>query len=236
MSIVFIAYRLGHAHARRTSSPTPARSSIPPQPHPRDLPVDDRHPAAGRLRVGHRARRRGDQPGEGHQARRPAQPDHPGRRLLPASSTSPPTSPSARRRSPPRAPGRPKLTGYAAAGADAAPIGDDDPQHRRQDRSAHTGTTVSLIVAVTVLLALLGTTLACLNTGVRVTYAMAKDKEMPGILGLLHGKFATPHGGIWILTGVSAADRRLRRPRRSTSTTSPRSRWPRTPARSSSTG
>jgi amino acid transporter len=34
---------------------------------------------------------------------------------------------------------------------------------------------------------------------------MAKDKEMPGILGLLHGRFATPHGGIIILTLLSAA-------------------------------
>jgi amino acid transporter len=68
-----------------------------------------------------------------------------------------------------------------------------------------TGSTVSLIVAATVLIALLGTTLACLNTGVRVTYAMAKDKEMPGILGLLHGRFATPHGGIIVLTALSAA-------------------------------
>jgi amino acid transporter len=33
---------------------------------------------------------------------------------------------------------------------------------------------------------------------------MAKDKEMPGILGLLHGKFATPHAGIWILVSISA--------------------------------
>ncbi len=41
--------------------------------------------------------------------------------------------------------------------------------------------------------------------GVRVTYAMAKDKEMPGILGLLHGRFATPHGGIMVLTLISAA-------------------------------
>ncbi|MBV8303550.1 MAG: APC family permease, partial [Acidimicrobiia bacterium] len=56
----------------------------------------------------------------------------------------------------------------------------------------------------TVLLALIGTTLACLNTGVRVTYAMGKDKEMPGILGLLHGKHATPHMGIWILVAISA--------------------------------
>ena len=67
-----------------------------------------------------------------------------------------------------------------------------------------TGKTISLIVAATVLIALIGTTLACLNTGVRVTYAMAKDSEMPSILGLLHGKFATPHGGVWVLTGVSA--------------------------------
>jgi amino acid transporter len=71
--------------------------------------------------------------------------------------------------------------------------------------SLHAGFTVSLLVAATVLIALVGTTLACLNTGVRVTYAMAKDKEMPGILGLLHGRFATPHGGILVLTLISAA-------------------------------
>jgi basic amino acid/polyamine antiporter, APA family len=96
------------------------------------------------------------------------------------------------------------LTGYAASGADPAPIG--TMIHNIAETSLnHTGTTVSLIVAATVLMALLGTTLACLNTGVRVTYAMAKDKEMPGILGLLHGKFATPHGGILVLTVISAA-------------------------------
>ena len=96
------------------------------------------------------------------------------------------------------------LTGYAAAGSDPAPIG--TMIHNIAEKSlGHTGTTVSLIVAVTVLMALLGTTLACLNTGVRVTYAMAKDKEMPGILGLLHSRFATPHGGIVILTVLSAA-------------------------------
>jgi amino acid transporter len=96
-----------------------------------------------------------------------------------------------------------KLTGYGAAAVSGAPIG--DMLKTIGDQSlGNTGTTVSLIVAVTVLLALIGTTLACLNTGVRVTYAMAKDKEMPGILGLLHGRFATPHGGIWILTGFTA--------------------------------
>jgi amino acid transporter len=96
------------------------------------------------------------------------------------------------------------LTGFNASAADPAPIG--TMIHNIAEKSlAHTGTTVSLLVAATVLIALLGTTLACLNTGVRVTYAMAKDKEMPGILGLLHGKFATPHGGIIVLTALSAA-------------------------------
>jgi amino acid transporter len=94
--------------------------------------------------------------------------------------------------------GTPLLGGFASAGLDPAPIGTMVNNVAQSD--FHAGTTVSLIVAATVLIALVGTTLACLNTGVRVTYAMAKDKEMPGILGLLHGKFATPHGGILVLT------------------------------------
>jgi len=95
-------------------------------------------------------------------------------------------------------------SGYAQAGLDSAPIG--TMLHTVGDNMlGGTGKTLSLIVAATVLIALIGTTLACLNTGVRVTYAMSKDGEMPAILGLLHGKFATPHGGVWILTAVSAA-------------------------------
>jgi amino acid transporter len=92
-------------------------------------------------------------------------------------------------------------TGYAAAADSSqtgAPIG-----KMLQNMTGHL--TVPVIVAVTVLLALVGTTLACLNTGVRVTYTMAKDKEMPGILGFLHGRFATPHAAVWILTALSAA-------------------------------
>lgn len=94
--------------------------------------------------------------------------------------------------------------GYAAAGASGAPIG-DMIFHIGNTMLGGTGKTLALIMAATVLLALIGTTLACLNTGVRITYVMGKDKEMPGILGLLHGRYATPHGGIWILTGLSAA-------------------------------
>ena len=54
------------------------------------------------------------------------------------------------------------------------------------------------------LLALLGTTLASLNTAVRITYSMSKDKEMPAVLGLLHGRFASPYGGVLVLTLLSA--------------------------------
>lgn len=63
---------------------------------------------------------------------------------------------------------------------------------------------LTVTMAVTVGLAILGTTLACINTGVRVSYAMAKDQEMPEVMGLMHGRFATPVAGVWILTGVSA--------------------------------
>jgi amino acid transporter len=43
-----------------------------------------------------------------------------------------------------------------------------------------------LVIAFTVAIAILGTTLAAMNTGVRITFAMAQDKEMPEIMGLLH--------------------------------------------------
>ena len=94
--------------------------------------------------------------------------------------------------------------GYASAGNSGAPIG-DMITNVGNHMLGNTGKTLALIMAATVMLALIGTTLACLNTGVRITYVMGRDKEMPAILGLLHGKYATPHGGIWILTILSAA-------------------------------
>ncbi len=95
------------------------------------------------------------------------------------------------------------VTGYAAAALDGAPIG-TMIKTMVNTVFGGAGTAVAVLFAVTVLLALVGTTLASLNAGVRITYAMARDKEVPSILGLLHGKFATPHAGIWILAGVSA--------------------------------
>jgi APA family basic amino acid/polyamine antiporter len=95
------------------------------------------------------------------------------------------------------------VAGYAAAALDSAPIG-TMVKTMVNSTFGGAGMAVALVMALTVLLALIGTTLACLNTGVRVTYSMAKDKEMPSILGLMHGRFATPHAGIWILAAVSA--------------------------------
>ena len=60
------------------------------------------------------------------------------------------------------------------------------------------------IQAVTVFLALIGTTLSCICTGARVTYAMGRDDEVPSHFGLLHGKNLTPHRAIWTLAGVSS--------------------------------
>ncbi len=61
-----------------------------------------------------------------------------------------------------------------------------------------------LAEAVTVFLALIGTTLSCMNTGARVTYAMGKDDEAPEHFGLLHAESLTPRRAIWTLAVISA--------------------------------
>ncbi len=58
--------------------------------------------------------------------------------------------------------------------------------------------------AFTVFLAIIGTTLSCMNTGARVTYAMGKDEELPDSMGLLHTQNLTPHRAIWMLAIISA--------------------------------
>jgi len=61
-----------------------------------------------------------------------------------------------------------------------------------------------LVEAATVFLALIGTTLSCINTGARVTYAMGKDQEVPEHFGMLHAKNLSPHRAIWTLAAISA--------------------------------
>jgi APA family basic amino acid/polyamine antiporter len=61
-----------------------------------------------------------------------------------------------------------------------------------------------LAEAVTVFLALIGTTLACMNTGARVTYAMGKDDEAPEHFGMLSSKTLTPHRAVRTLSIITA--------------------------------
>jgi APA family basic amino acid/polyamine antiporter len=94
-------------------------------------------------------------------------------------------------------------TGFTGAYASGAPIG--DIAHQIGDALLNgRGLVFAVIIACTVVVALLGTTLSCLNTGVRVTYSMGKDKEMPVVFGFLHGRFRTPHTAVIVLTVLSA--------------------------------
>jgi basic amino acid/polyamine antiporter, APA family len=70
--------------------------------------------------------------------------------------------------------------------------------------SAAAGKAFMLVQAFTVFLALIGTTLSCMSTGARVTYAMGRDEEVPEHFGLLHGEKLTPHRAIWTLAVLSA--------------------------------
>ena len=90
------------------------------------------------------------------------------------------------------------------AGASAAPIGDMMTIVGDALFGAGNGRIFMLIEAATVFLALIGTTLSCINTGARVTYAMGKDREVPAHFGILHDKNLTPHRAIWTLAAISA--------------------------------
>jgi amino acid transporter len=95
------------------------------------------------------------------------------------------------------------VNGIDAAAASGAPIG-DMCKNLGDVLLGNMGFLLMIIVAVTVAIAVIGTTLACMNTGVRVTYAMGKDKEVPSFLGILHPRHATPHTAVWAMVIVSA--------------------------------
>jgi basic amino acid/polyamine antiporter, APA family len=95
-----------------------------------------------------------------------------------------------------------KLSGIGAAAASSAPIGDMAIQLGNAFLGGN-GFAFMLIIAFTVALAILGTTLSAMNTGVRISFAMAQDGEMPDIMGMLHEKYATPHMGIYLMIAIS---------------------------------
>ncbi len=92
---------------------------------------------------------------------------------------------------------------FATAAASNSPIGD------MIIRSIDSlfgggGFIVMLVVAAVVAVAILGTTLSCMNTGVRVTYAISRDSEVPEPLGKLNLRYGTPAIGVWVMTLVTA--------------------------------
>jgi amino acid transporter len=97
-------------------------------------------------------------------------------------------------------------SGYTMANAagSAAPIGDLMILVGDALFGPGRGRIFMLAEAATVFLALIGTTLSCINTGARVTYAMGKDKELPDSMGALHSRNLTPHKAIWTLATISA--------------------------------
>jgi APA family basic amino acid/polyamine antiporter len=97
-------------------------------------------------------------------------------------------------------------SGYSmqSASGSAAPIGDMMIMVGDALFGPGHGRTFMLIEAATVVLALVGTTLSCMNTGARVTYAMGKDREVSNRFGLLHKRNLTPHRAVWTLAAISA--------------------------------
>jgi amino acid transporter len=94
------------------------------------------------------------------------------------------------------------VTGLAAAGVSSAPMG--DLIQVIGNSLGGIGFGLMIVTAITVALAILGTTLSAMNTGVRITFAMAQDSEMPEPLGLLHGGYLTPHMAVVAMVVVSA--------------------------------
>jgi amino acid transporter len=97
-------------------------------------------------------------------------------------------------------------SGYTmqSAVSSAAPIGDMMIIVGDQLLGQGHGKYFMLAEAITVFLALIGTTLACMNTGARVTYAMGKDDEVPEHFGMLHAESLSPRKAIWTLAVISA--------------------------------
>jgi basic amino acid/polyamine antiporter, APA family len=96
------------------------------------------------------------------------------------------------------------VTGMAAAAASSAPIG--DLAKLLGDNLLHgIGFGLMISMAVTVAIAIVGTTLSCMNTAMRVTCGMADDRELPNMLSFMSGTFSTPHVALATLVMVTSA-------------------------------
>lgn len=99
------------------------------------------------------------------------------------------------------------VTGMAAAAASSAPIG-DMARLIGDHLLGGIGFGLMITMAVTVAIAIIGTTLSCMNTAMRISCGMAADRELPEMLGFMHERFSTPHvalGTLIVVTSVIAA-------------------------------
>ncbi len=95
------------------------------------------------------------------------------------------------------------VMGLDAAAASSAPIG-DLAKLLGDNLLGGFGFGLMITIAITVAIAIIGTTLSCMNTAVRISCAMAEDREFPELLGFMHGEFSTPHVAIWVLAVISS--------------------------------
>lgn len=105
------------------------------------------------------------------------------------------------------------LVGYFAAGfamnvhinaaASQAPIGDLILQIGDLLLGGY-GTTLMLFIGFMVAIALLGGTLTAINNGVRISFAMSLDEEIPDMLGFMNPNNATPYNTVILISVVSA--------------------------------
>ena len=96
------------------------------------------------------------------------------------------------------------VTGMAAAAASSAPIGD---MTKLLGNALIPGFGFGLMIsmAVTVAIAIVGTTLSCMNTAMRVSCGMAEDRELPRSLSFIDDRHATPHIALGVLILVTSA-------------------------------
>ena len=95
------------------------------------------------------------------------------------------------------------VMGMDAAAASGAPIG--DLAILIGNYVFHgIGFGLMISLALTVAIAVIGTTLSCMNTAMRISGGMAADQELPSMMGFVHKKFAIPHVALIALIMVSA--------------------------------
>jgi amino acid transporter len=95
------------------------------------------------------------------------------------------------------------LNVHVDAASSSAPVGDLTLQIGELLLNGY-GATLMLFIGFVVALALLGGTLTAINNGVRISFAMSLDEEMPDVLGFINPSYATPYNTVILISVVSA--------------------------------